>query len=106
LDKVHGNLKIIKGEAKKIAQKQDDIGKKVKDVSQAASKTEKKLDKANTQIKDLLEKLGHDNICINIVFVVIILGLIAVLYGVIKSKLDNPTNQKPTNSTSTTKFFY
>jgi len=103
LDKVGGNIKIILGETKKIAVNQDNVSKKVKEVSKAADKTEKKLDSTNAKIKDLLEKLGHDKICIDIVLIVICLGLIAVLYGVIKSKLDNPANTTTaTNSTSTT----
>jgi t-SNARE complex subunit (syntaxin) len=106
LGRVANNVKILKGEARKINDKQDDVSKKVNEVSTAANKTEKKLDSTNKKIKDLLEKLGHDKICIDIILVCICLGLIAVLYNVIKSKISNPANSTAKNSTATTKLFY
>ena len=81
-------------------------------MSKAADHTEKKLVSTNKKIKDLLEKLGHDKICIDIVLVLICIGAIAVLYNVIKSKVTSDmaasSNSTITNNTitNTTKLFY
>ncbi len=93
---------------KKIGENQEELSGKVKDLKKDADHTEKKLVSTNKKVKDLLEKLGHDKICIDIILIVICLGLIAVLYGVIKSRLDNPANAQSaaTNSTVSNKLFY
>lgn len=89
----------MKGHQKNINGLQDDVSKKVKEVSKAASGTEQKLESTNKKLKNLLEKLGHDKICIDIVLVLICLGLIVVLYNVIKSKVTGKSEEAPKNST-------
>jgi len=95
---------VLKQEAKNIAVKQDNIGKGVASVSKEADKTEKKLDKVNKTLKDMLEKIGHDRICVDIVLICICLGMIAVLYNVIKSNIGTDETTTPTNEVK--KFLY
>ena len=94
-------------EAKIIGEKEDELGVKAKQTSKMADKTELKLTETRNKLHDLLEKYkSADRFCIDIILVCICLGLIAVLYNVVKTKFFG-TSTATSNSTltNTTKLF-
>ena len=65
----------------------DRTNKKVKQVTKKTVQTTKKVNQQNKKLKDLIKKLrSGDKICIDIVLILIGLGLVAVLYNIIKSQ--------------------
>jgi hypothetical protein len=100
LQHIATNLKEIKAISSAINKDIDEMGKSIKKTSEAAKKTEKKLETTNAKLKDLLAKIrSGDRICIDIILILICLGLIAVLYNTIKSRIGS------SSSTTTTKTF-
>ena len=87
LNEVHNYVKQIKKELNNVNQNMDDVHKKVKGVSSHTDQTNVKVETQNKKLKDLLEKLrGGDKICVDILLFLVILGLAAVLYSIIKKK--------------------
>ena len=82
----HGliNLKI---EAEKAGQGIKDVGIKVKQNERHIDKTREKLQTQNERVKEFIEKVRtSDKICCDIILILILLGLICVLYSIIKHK--------------------
>jgi hypothetical protein len=72
-----------------------------------ANKTEKKLTETRNKLHDLLEKYkSADRFCIDIVLVCICLGLIAVLYNLVKSKFFGNSTTTTTNNTNKMFLYY
>ena len=103
LQKIQEDVGQIKAKAKNIGKLQDEVAKQTKKTTKLAQKTEAKLTTTNAKLKELLEKVrSGDKICIDIILVLICLGLIAVLYNIIKGKIDSPsTSSTNTNNTNT-----
>ncbi len=103
LEGVGDNIKKLKGEVRQIGNQIDETGKKIKKTAKMADKTEETLKTSNAKLKELLEKVrSGDKICIDIILICICLGLIAVLYNVIKSKTTSSTTSSGT--TNSTRF--
>lgn len=87
LEEVHGAVKELKKEVKMAGKGIDDIGVQVKHLEKHTDKTADNLNTQNRKLKDLLKKIRKgDKFCVNLVLLLIILGLIAVLYSIIKKK--------------------
>jgi len=92
-------------EAKLIGEKQDEIGVKVIQTHKMAVKTDDKLTQTRNKLHELLEKYkSADRFCIDVILLCICLGLIAVLYNIVKSKYfsGSSSSTTPTTSSSTT----
>ena len=60
---------------------------KVKKVDKHTDKTTTSVETQNKKLKDLLEKIrGSDKICVDILLFLVLLGLVAVLYSILKNK--------------------
>jgi len=93
-------------EAKIIGEKEDELGVKIGQTAKMADKTEKKLTETRNKLHDLLEKYkSADRFCIDIVLICVCLGLIAVLYNLVKTKFFN-NSTTTTNNTTTKMFLY
>ena len=104
LQEIGLGVKELKGRAKNIGKKIDETGKQIKKTSENAKKTEKKLETTNAKLKDLLNKIrSGDKICVDIILILICLGLIAVLYNIIKNKFVDNTS---TTATTSKTFLY
>ena len=78
---------MLKNEAKLAGEGIDEIGRKVKKVDKHADNTSATLNTQNKKLKDLLNKIRtSDRFCIDLVLFLILLGLGAVLYSIIKKK--------------------
>ena len=87
LEEIRKALHELKAEAEKAGDAIDEIGKKVKKTDNKMIKTGQKLQTQNERVKDLLYKIrSSDKICCDIVLVLILIGLICVLYSIIKHK--------------------
>jgi len=85
LMQIHVGVKELKVDARQIGRQIDDVSKAIDKTNKKAEETGKKLETTNKKLKDLLEKLrGSDKICVDIVLICICLGLVAVLYNLIK----------------------
>jgi DNA anti-recombination protein RmuC len=77
----------IKIEAEKAGEVLEEIGKKVKQNEDHIDKTGKKLQTQNERVKDFINKIrSSDKICCDIVLILILIGLVCVLYSIIKHK--------------------
>ncbi len=108
LQELGRGVKELKGHVKKIGNAIETTGAQIKKTADQASKTEKKLETTNAKLKDLLNKIRTgDRICIDIVLILILLGLIAVLYNIIKSKLgSSSTASTSSGSANKTMLLY
>jgi len=98
---LRGDIKELGVKAKIIGEKEDEIGQKVKETSKKANKTGQKLDETRGKLHELLEKYkSADRFCVDIILVCICLGLLAVLYNIIKSKYFSSGSSSSSNSTS------
>lgn len=101
LEDVGKNVKVLKGHVKNINNKIDSTGRQIKAVNKEADNTQKNLETTNKKLKDLLVKLrSGDKICIDIILICICLGLIAVLYNVIKTKLSGTSTTTAAKNTT------
>lgn len=108
LEGVGNNLKVLKNEVREIGVGIGDIGKNIDKTKKMADKTEVTLKTTNAKLKDLLTKLrSGDKICVDIILLCVCLGLIAVLYNIVKSKFFNKTSTTTTaKDTTTTRFLF
>ena len=61
---------------------------KIKKLTKHTDKTTKKMESQNKKLKDLLNKIrSSDKICVDILLFLILLGLVGVLYKIIKAKV-------------------
>jgi len=103
LQELGRGVKELKGHARKIGDKIEEVGGTINKVSKHANKTEKKLQTTNAKLKDLLSKIrSGDRICIDIVLILVCLGLIAVLYNLIKTKLVDAGSSSSNSGTTNT----
>lgn len=87
LDEVKNVVKELRVEVKNAGNKIKEIGKKTNKVSQHADKSMAQLQTQNMKLKKLLEKLrSSSKICVDIILFLILIGLVAVLYSIIKNK--------------------
>ena len=87
LEEIHDIVKQIKDENKLASENIAKTHKKVKQVTKNTVQTTKHVNQQNKKLKDLVKKLrSGDKLCIDIVLILIVLGLIAVLYNIIKSQ--------------------
>jgi len=104
------DIKTLGAHAKKIGELEDELGVKIGQTSKMAAKTDVKLTETRKKLADLLEKYkSADRFCIDLVLICICLGLVAVLYNVIKSKYfsgSTTTTSSTTNSTSHLFLYY
>ena len=65
----------------------EDIGKKVKQTEKKIDKTHKKMKTQNERVIELINKIrSPEKLCCDIILILILLGLICVLYSIIKHK--------------------
>lgn len=82
------DIKKLKLNAKEIGKAIDLNEKMIKKTQSHADKTDVELKRSNKQLKEILEKVGGPtNFCVDVVLVCLCLGLCAVLYNIIKSRI-------------------
>ena len=87
LDVVHEGVKALKYELKQAEEGIDEINRRVKKTHKKMDKTHKKVVTQTQKLKDLVFKLrSSDKLCCDIILLMILLGLIGVLYSIIKQK--------------------
>jgi DNA anti-recombination protein RmuC len=87
LKDIRKGIQAIKIEAEKAGERLKEIGKKVKQNEDHIDKTGKKLETQNERVKDFINKIrSSDKICCDIVLILILIGLVCVLYSIIKHK--------------------
>jgi SYP7 family syntaxin len=92
LKDIHVGVKQMKVHAKEIGKAIDATSKNIDKTTNMADKTEKNIQKSNKQLKEILEKVGGaSNFCVDIILICVCLGLIAVLYNLIKNSTSTPS---------------
>ena len=87
LEDIHIEMKKLKNEAKIAGNQLKNIDKAINKVDKHADKTQTKLESQNKKLKDLLKKIRKgDRFCVDFLLLLLLLGLIAVLYRIIKKK--------------------
>ena len=87
LDEIGNVVDQLREQSKLASENIDRTNKKVKQVTKKTVQATKKVNQQNKKLKDLVKKLrSGDKLCIDIVLILIVLGLIAVLYNIIKSQ--------------------
>jgi DNA repair exonuclease SbcCD ATPase subunit len=87
LDDIYEGVVNIKEEAIRAGEGIETVGKKVKKLHPKVDKTTKKIKTQNERLKELVNEIrSSDKICCDIILILIFLGLICVLYSVIKHK--------------------
>ena len=87
LDEIHDVVKQIKEEARIASENIDKTNKNVKILSKSTDQVTKRVNTQNKKLKDLIGKLrSGDKLCMDIVLILVALGLVAVLYNLIKSR--------------------
>lgn len=88
LEEIGEVVKIIKDEARLASENIDKTSKTVKKLTKNTEQVTKRVNTQNKKLKDLIGKLrSGDKICLDIVLILVGLGLVAVLYNLIKSRL-------------------
>ena len=88
LEEIGEVVKQIKDEAKLASENIENTGKTVKKLTKRTDQVTKRVNTQNKKLKDLIGKLrSGDKICLDIVLILVGLGLVAVLYNLIKSRL-------------------
>lgn len=107
LQELQKGVKELKGHTKNITGNIDAMGRQIKKTTDNAKKTENKLETTNAKLKNLLGKIrSGDRICVDIILILICLGLIAILYNIIKSKFTSSSTSSSSSSTTTKLFLY
>jgi len=87
LDEIREGVEKIKDEAITAGEGIKNVQKKVKKLHPKVDKTTKKIKTQNERLKELVNEIrSSDKICCDIILILIILGLVCVLYSVIKHK--------------------
>jgi len=87
LDDIYAGVVNIKEEAIQAGEGIEGVGKKVKKLHPKVDKTTKKIKTQNERLKELVNEIrSSDKICCDIILILIFLGLVCVLYSVIKHK--------------------
>ena len=87
LKDIRKGIQAIKIEAEKAGEGLKEIGIQVAQNGDHIDKTGKKLQTQNERVKDFINKIrSSDKICCDIVLILILIGLVCVLYSIIKHK--------------------
>ena len=87
IDEIGNVVDQLREQSKLASENIDRTNKKVKQVTKKTVQATKKVNQQNKKLKDLVKKLrSGDKLCIDIVLILIVLGIIAVLYNIIKSQ--------------------
>ena len=87
LEEIHDVVKQIKEEARIASENIDKTNKNVIKLSKSTDQVTKRVNTQNKKLKDLIGKLrSGDKLCMDIVLILVALGLVAVLYNLIKSR--------------------
>jgi structural maintenance of chromosome 2 len=87
LDEIHDGVKDLKGEIKTAGEGIKAVGEKVKKTTKKTDEIQKKIETQNMKLKKLLKKIrSGDKICVDLILFFIIIGLVCVLYSIIKHK--------------------
>lgn len=87
LDLIGEGVKQIGREAQIASGKIDHIGKHVRKLNKHIDKTNKRLADSTDKLKDLLNKIrSGDKCCVTLICLLILFGLIAALYNIVKRK--------------------
>ena len=88
LDDIHNKVKEIKNEVNLANKNIEKTHLTVNNLTKNTEKTTKNVKSKNKKLKELIEKLrSGDKLCVYIILILIALGLIGVLYNLIKMKL-------------------
>jgi methyl-accepting chemotaxis protein len=87
LEDIHNVVKQIKEEARMASENIERTNKNVKKLTKSTEKVTKRVNTQNKKLKDLISKLrAGDKLCMDIILILIALGLVAVLYYLIKAR--------------------
>ena len=104
LAEIHNEVKVLNLKNKQIGQGIDLSGKAIDKTNRMADKTETNIVKSSKKLKEILDKVGGaTNFCIDIVLVCVCLGLIVVLYNVIKGQTSKTATTTAAVTPATTK---
>ena len=87
LDEIKDGVKVLKNEVKLAGEGIKDVHNRVEKTTKHTIKIQKKIETQNMKLKKLLNKIrSSDKICVDLVLFFILIGLIMVLYSIIKRK--------------------
>ena len=87
LEDIHNVVKQIKEEARMASENIERTNKNVKKLTKSTEQVTKRVNTQNKKLKDLIGKLrSGDKLCMDIILILVALGLVAVLYNLIKSR--------------------
>ena len=87
LEDIHNVVKQIKEEARMASENIERTNKNVKKLTKSTEQVTKRVNTQNKKLKDLISKLrSGDKLCMDIILILVALGLVAVLYNLIKSR--------------------
>ena len=87
LEDIHNVVKQIKEEARMASENIERTNKNVKKLTKSTEQVTKRVNTQNKKLKDLIGKLrAGDKLCMDIILILVALGLVAVLYNLIKSR--------------------
>ena len=87
LEDIHNVFKQIKEEARMASENIERTNKNVKKLTKSTEQVTKRVNTQNKKLKDLIGKLrAGDKLCMDIILILIALGLVAMLYNLIKSR--------------------
>ena len=87
LEDIHNVVKQIKEEARMASENIERTNKNVKKLTKSTEQVTKRVNVQNKKLKDLIGKLrSADKLCMDIILILVALGLVAVLYNLIKSR--------------------
>ena len=87
LEDIHNVVKQIKEEARMASENIERTNKNVIKLTKSTEQVTKRVNTQNKKLKDLISKLrSGDKLCMDIILILVALGLVAVLYNLIKSR--------------------
>jgi chromosome segregation ATPase len=87
LDEIKDGVKVLKNEVKLAGEGIKQVHNKVEKTTKKTVKIQKKIETQNMKLKKLLNKIrSSDKICVDLILFFILLGLIMVLYSIIKRR--------------------
>ena len=87
IKEIGGIVQQIKNEVRLASENIDKTNKTVKKVSKSTEQVTRRVNSQNKRLKDLIGKLrSGDKLCMDIILILVALGLVAVLYNLIKAK--------------------
>ena len=87
IEEIGDVVKIIKEEARLASENIDKTNKTVKKLTKNTEQVTRRVNVQNKKLKDLINKLrSGDKICVDIILILVGLGLVAVLYYLIKAR--------------------